>query len=154
MTKQSWWWVLGFLAIVGLISFFVGIKSESPQTENKEVSDEATSQTNNPKFEWEFSPAGGDPVTGAFKTSVVLLVEGEQHELGMYSGSCSVLGGDFSWERAPGEVTGVICYFAGAGDELGVFYENGDYVVKKGVIEEGSEETPSFRGNYETLFAL
>lgn len=165
MTQQSWWWVLGAVVVIGLIAVFINMKGTSPEPKDEGLLEAAAGTVSvKPSLEWEFAPAGGDPETGAYKTSVALFVDGERRELGVYTGSCSVLGGEESLRSlVEGEVTGVICWFAGGGDELGVFYENNAYVVKKGVIEEGplvrdpdalTAEEPGLRGRFETLFTI
>ena len=123
---------------------------------NEEVLLEAKGNTALHSFEWTFAVVGGNPTSGADKTEVTLTHDGVVKVIGTYEGGCSVLGGEGAsgWPLAEGEVTAVICYWAGAGDEVGVFYENGVYVVKHGALEEGTAEEAGTRGGYETLFTI
>jgi len=103
-------------------------------------------------YDWEFKDLGEDS-TGMPTTEVTLTSNGTIYRLGTYSGSCSVIEGS-SWSLQEGEKSGVICWWAGGGYELGVFEENGTLVVKKGQLDEGNAETPGFRGNFQTLVEL
>ena len=69
--------------------------------------------------------------------------------VGQYNGSCSEIAGS-SWTLMPGETSGVICWYAGGGHEVGVFGNE----VRVGELDEGSAESPSFRGNFKTVFTL
>ena len=103
---------------------------------------------------WEFEEVGTDEETGAPETRVIMKVEGDSTDLGTYEGSCSEIKGS-SWSLVEGEVSGVICWFAGGGTEIGVFEEaNGSLVVKKGVLDEGSAEEPGMRGGFSLMFKL
>lgn len=84
---------------------------------------------------------------------VSITYKGEKRVVGTYPGSCSIVE-DSSWPLLENELTGVICWFAGGGSEVGVFYEDGKRVVKVGALEEGTAETEGFRGDFETAFAL
>lgn len=55
-----------------------------------------------------------------------------------------------------GQVSYIRCWFAGAGDEIAVFQENGDYVIKKRWIQEigGSNVQADPNGPWETIFTL
>ncbi len=139
---------------IGYLLLNQSAKAPSASEEALEGENAAEEQVGEkPSFLWEFAPAGGDGETGAPRTAVTLSVNGEARDIGTFDGSCLVINGS-SWELAPNELTGVICWFAGGGDEVGVFYENGQYVVKQGVLEEGAEGESGMRGNYETLFTL
>lgn len=154
----QWFWILIVLLIVGGIAYLVGMKADkakAPAPEVPEALMDSAEVKRGPSLSWEFAPAGGDPATGAPLTKVTLVADGEARELGTATGSCSIVDGSgTSWSLSEGEVTGVICYFAGGGEEFGVFYDAGAYVVKKGVIEEGSAEEPGLRGQYEALFTI
>ena len=102
------------------------------------------------EFEWSFVDRGVDAETSMPKTDVALRIRGIDIPLGTYDGNCFAIAGS-QWELLRNEVSGVICYFAGGGTEIGVFEEGGALVLKKGVVEEGSAEEPGFRGNFEPL---
>lgn len=160
--SSTWIYVLIGLVILGGLWYLLTQKPEGTAltgTESEEEQREDEENTNggstlrSPSFLWEFSPAGGDSATGASRTEVTLSVNGDARTVGTFDGSCLVINGS-SWQLAENELTGVICWFGGAGDEIGVFYENGTYVVKQGVLEEGIEGESGMRGGYETLFTL
>ena len=69
--------------------------------------------------------------------------------VGSYNGSCHTIEGT-NWQLLPGESSGVICWYAGGGDEIGVF----GHEVRAGVLDEGSAEVPGTRGGFKTLFTL
>ena len=145
------------LALVGLGYFIVTNRAQAPaaSTENDEAMLEAEGEEATHTFQWSFAIVGGNPTTGADKSQVTLTHNGESKVVGTYEGHCSVVGEPTTaWPLVANELTGVICYWAGAGDEVGIFYENGNYVVKHGTLEEGSAEVEGSRGNYETLFTI
>jgi hypothetical protein len=148
------WVIIGVVFFGGLGYALSGTQVVAPlQGENEKIKESAESEGGlRPSFLWEFFPAGEDEL-GTPRTSVTLSINGEAHEIGTFDGSCLVVNGS-SWELAQHELTGVICWFAGGGDEVGVFYEEGEYVVKQGVLEEGAEGESGMRGNYETLFVF
>jgi hypothetical protein len=94
---------------------------------------------------WQFTDRGTD--NGLPHTAVVLAIKDKTYDLGIHIGSCTVIDGT-TWQLQPGELSGAICYFAGGGDELGVFKEGAAYVIKSGPVDEGSAETPGTRGPY------
>lgn len=85
------------------------------------------------------------------QTRVFLDTSSGAHDLGVYTGSCADIPAE---NLLQGEITGVLCWWAGGGEELGVFKEGNSYFVRKGVQEESSAESEGFRGNFETLFIL
>lgn len=101
------------------------------------------------EFEWSFVQSGTRP-SGAPSTDVTLRVAGVDVPLGTYVGECFAIPGS-SWPLLKDELTGAICYWAGAGTEIGVFEEGGSLVLKEGDIEEGSAEVPGVRGNFRPL---
>ncbi len=161
--KTDWkqWGIAAAVALVVVVGgyFLVNSAAKAPsEAENDETALEDESAIAEagpgPSFRWAFTPAGGNGDTGAYQYQVTLAVDGEEHDMGTFAGPCVVIGDPTTWALQPGELTGVICYFAGAGSEVGVFYENGSYVVKKGTLEEGSEEEPGTRGGYENVFVI
>jgi hypothetical protein len=156
--RSQWLWVIIVLLIIAGAVYFLGkgdakAPAPEPEGENSALQSENERKTG-PSLSWEFAPAGGDPETGAPMTKVMLVVDGESRDLGVHDGHCMIVDGAGAWTLSEGEITGVICYFAGAGTELGVFYDAGTYVVKQGVVEEGTAEEPGIRGEYEALFTI
>ena len=100
-------------------------------------------------FSWKFEQAAEKG--GAPQTTVMLMHDTESRKIGTYAGSCAEIATE---NLQPGQVSGVLCWFAGGGDEIGVFEEGGEYVVKVGQQEESSAESDGFRGNFETVLEL
>ncbi len=103
-------------------------------------------------YRWEFAEVGVDEA-GAARTAVSLKSGGTVFSAGTYQGSCFVIDGT-TWKLIENEKSGVICWFAGGGREVGVFEEGGVAVVQVGDLDEGSAETPAFRGNFKELFKI
>lgn len=102
-------------------------------------------------YTWEFLQEGEDESLSAPLTRVTLVSGGERYDAGLYLGTCAPV------ENLPsgllaGEKTGVLCWFAGGGSEIGLFEEAGRTVVKVGSVDEGSAEISGFRGDFRTLF--
>lgn len=102
-------------------------------------------------FGWALTPAGTDPDTQAELTRVVLMADNRTHDLGVHQGTCARIADD---QLLADEVSGVLCWFAGGGDELGVFQEGDRFVVKQGRQDEGDAETGGFRGDFRTIVTL
>jgi len=99
---------------------------------------------------WKFKDASSESQP---RTEVTLVSNGRAKVIGTYDGSCSAID-DNTWKLLPNEKSGVICWFAGQGVELGVFDEGGSMVLKQGVLDEGSEEVAGTRGSFKILFSL
>ena len=105
-----------------------------------------------PSFKWIVSEAGVN-AQGTPHTNVSVQVGGREYQAGTYAGSCievPLLG----WEFVPGELSAVLCWFAGGGTELGVFQEGESLVLKKGSVDEGTAEAPGTRGPFETILLI
>jgi len=101
---------------------------------------------------WKFKDKG-ESTTGAPRTEVTLATNGKSYVVGTYDGSCAVVDGQ-SWKLLSNERSGVICWFAGGGVEIGVFEEGGGFVVKQGSLDEGDAENAGLRGGFKALFNL
>lgn len=160
--KAAWkqWGVLAaIVAIIALGGYFLGngtakAPSEAEGDAAALGATEENAESERYAFSWEFAPAGGDGTTGAPFTKVTLVAGGTAKELGTFTGSCSIIGVTDTWALQPNEVTGTLCSWDGDGVELGVFLENGAYVLKKGALTEGAEGEGSVRGDYEVLETL
>lgn len=126
-----------FIVVGGLYIFTDVLGSSAP---------EAASIT------WQFTPAGVDEATGAEKNTVTVTVNGISRDAGTYLGSCQQITGTEA--LLDNELSGVLCWFAGGGDEVGVFTEGSKLVVKHGEVGEPTAETAAFRGNFTTLFEV
>ncbi len=97
---------------------------------------------------WQYADMGED-ATGIPQTQVSVTISGKTSVVGTYQGSCSNVS-----TLADGEVSGTLCWYAGGGKEIGVFNEDGTFVVKVGDQDEGTAETPGVRGDFKTLFEI
>lgn len=109
------------------------------------------------KYGWGFTDGGTDK-DGISHTKVSLNIDGKVYTVGTYQGSCNeVKAGEkgVTGESADAnENSRVQCWFAGGGNEIGIFSEDKNTVVKEGELGEEDAETPPFRGNFKTLFSI
>lgn len=160
--KTAWkqWGILALVvALIAIGGYMLGNGTAKAPSEAEEEDAAAGAlqegvESERYAFSWEFAPAGGDGTTGAPFTKVALVTSGIAKELGTFTGSCSIVGVTDAWPLQTNQLTGTICSWDGEGVELGVFLENGAYVLKKGTLTEGAEGEGSVRGNYEVVEAL
>lgn len=126
--KRAWrlWLIVGLLAVVIAAVYM-------HDTYEPAVLDGA--------YEWSFSTGG---TSDAPSTKVQLEAGGETHALGSFDGTCAVEKGDYlQYEKSR-----VVCLYGVRGQEIGVFEEPGQVVVRVGDIDEGASGVPGFRGNF------
>lgn len=105
-----------------------------------------------PAVEWSFRDNGYDESKSADTTTVTLTVDGTSHEVGTYLGSCAEVAES---ERPDGAISAALCWFAGAGDEIGLYIGAADeLVVQKREIQEPTAESAEYRGALETVIRL
>ncbi len=104
-------------------------------------------------FSWIFTPVSPTSQFGAPRNKVTLITKTKTYNIGTFEGNCSKIDGS-SWALLPGEIDGVICYFAGGGTEVGIYKEKESYVAKVGPISEGDAETAGQRGFFENQIPL
>jgi len=127
---------------------------------NPEVISKSTTQESTPdsssvftdtSIQWHFTSAG--EIDAMPYTNVAVVVEGKTYEMGKFLGSCSEIGANGGIDGkglVAGELSAAQCYFAGGGQEIGVFaHEDGGYQIMVGELDEGSAEAPAFRGDFE-----
>lgn len=141
-----------FALLIVLALVVIGIGMAAKDSVGKKDGD-MSSKVSSSQFAWSFQNVGTEEDTGAPMTAVTLRADGAPYDVGTYQGDCFVIE-DSNWELEDNEVSGVICYFAGGGSEVGVFRENGALVVKTGQLDEGSAEIAGVRGNFTTLIKL
>ena len=131
----------------------IGVPVEEKKVEGSKAP--AEKNTVSARFTWQLTDLGTDTMTGAPLTRVTLkdATTGKSHDLGIQSGSCSVIE-KTAWKLVEHETTGIICWWAGGGVELGVFQEGDLLRVKTGVLEEATAETPGSRGNFKVMLSL
>jgi hypothetical protein len=100
---------------------------------------------------WKFSDAG--EVDAIPYTNVLVTVNNAVHDMGKFAGSCSEVGANGGIDGKgllAGELSAAQCWFAGGGDEIGVFaHEDGGFDLMVGELGEGDAEMPPFRGDFK-----
>jgi hypothetical protein len=132
------------IIVVGAIAWYAVSANTGASSQGKVV------------FAWTFESQGEDPDTHAEMTKVTLTQGDKTYDAGTYQGTCAEVGegASASLPLQENEVSAAFCYFAGAGDEIGVFREGNGYVLKHGEYQEPSGEGGEFRGNLTTLISL
>ncbi len=105
------------------------------------------------KYVWTFKDMGTVGDANVPDTEVTLKYSGGVKTIGVFQGTCAAIDKS-EWQLLPGEKSGVICWFAGAGEEIGVFEGKNSLVIKVGTVEEGDAETPGGRSNFKTILNL
>jgi len=143
--------VVVVLLVGGVWYWYTATNANTGDTAIPESADSAV------EARWVLENAGENEELFAPQTAVSLEVSSDgsvkKYAIGEYIGSCSEIG-DSNWTLLENELTGVICWWAGGGNEIGIFKENGELVVKEGELDEGNAEIEGFRGNFKTLFAI
>lgn len=132
------------LVVVGYVLMQQKAQAPAPEREMTVSTDETTAA---PSFSWRFETKdseGGLPP----RTQVALFAGGNAYDAGIYAGSCAEIEDENLLEN---EISGVLCWYAGGGDELGVFKEGDGYVLKHGTQEEGTVESNGFRGDFTQI---
>lgn len=134
-------------------------------TENdmKEVNDTEVEEvvTNNNVEEattisWQFEDAG--ETDNVPYTNVTVVLNNTPYDMGKFQGSCAEIGASGGVDGKgllAGELSAVQCWFAGGGDEIGVFaHEDGGYDIMVGALEEPIEGGAGFRGDFEVKHTI
>lgn len=100
---------------------------------------------------WTFADAGEKD--GVPQTRVSFEANGKITSVGTFEGNCADMDGS-AWTMRDGAVSGAICWFAGGGTEIGAFQENGKYVIKTAILDEGTAESAGVRGEMVTLLTI
>ena len=137
--------LLVLIAAAGYFAFDTTEESSSPVVV-KQVS-----------YSWDFAQSALDS-NGVPHTTITMTYMSKVYPVGTYIGTCHELlaseVGILNDKPDMNEVARVQCWFAGSGDEIGVFKENGKSSIKAGQLGEGEEGGASFRGNFKTLLEV
>lgn len=156
----------GTEVIVNYVDRKEGATFAEPPTEGKTLrlhfdvaSMKFITDTKKPTISWSYAPLPPSELVEGMdaspKTRVTLTFNGKSYDVGTYTGTCSPLDATTGESSLlPHEVSGVLCWWAGGGDEIGVFYENNSYVVKVGKQDEGDAKSPGFRGDFKMLLTF
>lgn len=102
------------------------------------------------EVKWTFDEKG-ENAAGLPQTQVTVKIHGETYDAGTYSGICRERN---TSELLENQISGVLCYAAGFGDEVGVFKDARDYTLQVGEVQEPSADGPEFRGNFRMITLL
>ncbi len=101
---------------------------------------------------WKFTDMDFD-ANNTPHTEVIAVVNGTEYVVGTFEGSCAEIGASGGVDGKgllAGELSAAQCWFAGGGDEIGVFaHEDGGYQIMVGKLEESIEGSAGFRGDFE-----
>lgn len=102
-------------------------------------------------IKWTFEDKGTNAATGIPSTGVSVNILQNTFAVGTYDGTC-VVREDSSLET--NELTGVLCWYAGVGDEIGVYKAEGKLIIKHREVQEGTAEAPGFKGAFKSLLSI
>jgi hypothetical protein len=141
--------ILIAVVLIGIAFVLVHQKAQAPAPAPE--SQTATTTAAQPTFSWRFetkNSEGGLPPS----TQVALFAGGNAYDAGTYAGSCSEIA---AANLLAGEVSGVLCWYAGGGDEIGVFRdENNNYFLLHGTQDEGTAEGGGSRGDFKQIAVI
>jgi hypothetical protein len=131
----------------------VGYVAMNPQVLQKSASKTAVAKTS---IAWRFANAG--EVDAMPHTKVTAVVNGTAYEAGTFVGSCSEIGASGGVDGKgllAGELSAAQCWFAGGGNEIGVFaHEDGGFEIMTGELSEGEPNAPMFRGDFHVKTSI
>lgn len=140
--------------VAGLIVLLLVIAGAVWLIRTPAPSQEGMTSSEKTSFAWNITELAENPAApGVPRTGITLTWGAKTFPIGEFDGSCAEIDGT-SWTLVDGEKTGVICWWAGGGSEVGVFEEGGAMLVKVGSLDEGTAEIPGFRGNFQTIATI
>lgn len=99
---------------------------------------------------WHLTDAG--EVDAMPRTKVSVTIAGTTYDAGTYTGSCTEIGANGGVDGTgllAGELSAVQCWFAGGGDEIGIFaHEDGGFDILVGGLSEKEAGQGLFRGDF------
>ena len=151
--KRTLLWILLVLAV--LVACFYVTKERAaapPHPDDLAATPSAPGRERTFSWRFEYREQNGELPP---RTRVALITNGEVYDLGDFAGNCTQLQAD---RRLEGEVTAVLCRWAGHGDEIGVFKEvrGGEdrYVAKLGFQDKPTDTANGQRGAFREFFVL
>ena len=106
---------------------------------------------------WRLASAG-ETTDGMPQTNVIAVVNGTSYGAGTFLGSCSEIGATGGIDGTgllAGELSAVQCWYAGGGNEIGVFaHEDGGYQILVGELSEGEAGAGLFRGAFQIKYDI
>lgn len=104
----------------------------------------------NPVVSWSYTTQDADN-GDAPQTTVVLDIDTQKYTVGTYAGTCFDRPRE---EMGMGEISGVRCWWAGGGDDVWLFLEQGKILLKQRVLDEGTAEEGGVIGEFQILREL
>lgn len=148
--------VLAILAIGGGYYYYTQKPTMAPATTQN-----ATTSAPLGKIvpKWSFTSVPQTDESAPPQTKVTLTLGAKIYDAGTYAGNCSEIGASGGVDGkglVSGEVSGVQCWFAGGGDEVGLFQAaDGSLTIKHGDLDEpNGEGYTGLRGNFKVLVTL
>ena len=128
------------------------IKTAQENVQATSTTTQSDSRIKEPAITWKFENA--PEKDNIPYTLVSVTVNGTAHAVGTYQGSCSEIGASGGIDGKgllAGELSAAQCWFAGGGDEIGVFAnEDGGLDLMVGGLSEGAEGGAGiFRGDFK-----
>jgi len=124
---------------------------DHPEVDHDANGGVAASATGKIGINWKFESAGEKDYVP--QTKVTAIVSSKPHVVGVFAGTCSEIGpsgGVDGKGLLAGELSGVQCWYAGGGNEIGLFaIEDGGVEIMVGELDEGSAENAGVRGNFK-----
>lgn len=119
------------------------------ETEDRDANEDVSANAA-ASISWRFADAG--EVDAMPYTNVTVVVNGAAYDMGKFIGSCSEIGASGGIDGKGllvGELSAAQCWFAGGGNEIGVFgHEDGGVEIMVGSLSEGEEGAGMFRGDF------
>jgi|CXWL01.1.fsa_nt_gi hypothetical protein len=141
-------WVL--IAVAVLVGAFFALNSYIYNEKQGEFADNQNPTLITHTFEWIIEPSARFEETMPWQ-NLTLVFDGKKFPVGEYLGCAGIVA-----TTLEGEITRKTCWFGGGGDDVSVFLENGEYVVKTRWIQEsgGPEVNAEPTGPWEVLFVV
>jgi hypothetical protein len=113
----------------------------------------AACPSENATFDWTFRAADKiNEDVAVPHTEVILTYNNEDFHMGTYDGTCTKIN-ETRWELLENEQEAAVCWNSRIGTEIGVFLEDGRFLVKRGRLEVAAGET-DHRGEFVTIYTL
>ncbi len=127
--------IIAGLAVVGVVCFFTYLTYVAQHSPSiiRDGDNNATADAR-----WVIEDIGGtdtdEPITRVTLRDIYMY-NPKTYFSSIYSGSCSIV--DKS-NLEVNQISGVTCWWAGGGNKAGLFKENGVFVIKEGLMDEGN----------------
>ncbi len=143
------------LLIVALLilggAYFYTSRNKQVASQDKVVAPATVMEPANKDITWSYEDMGTNKDTWATSTKVTVTVWDKSYNVGTYAGSCAPRSHDGFGKD---EVSGITCWWAGGGDDIGVFNTDGKVTIQHRTLDEGTAESSGIIGNFETVISI